>query len=186
MPRQTHLEVLAVNALAVVSTVDAGLKTLAVLLQAARLLAVAAFIVASSTSCHPLLLRKSTFLKLDQDSFLNNAYIVNDNAYSDVRLYTQEQMNALCTAQRLSLVPWWQENPVSSIINGDTGILTAFATLRAQDSPVGEVSTVSFVFAILQGGQYMCYFAAFFAQPAGPALSVTGEALTATPIITEI
>lgn len=40
-----HLKVLAVNALAVVATVDACLEALAVFLQAARLLAVAALVV---------------------------------------------------------------------------------------------------------------------------------------------
>ena len=54
---RTHLKVLAVNALAVVPAVDACLEALAVLLEAARLLAVAALIVASSTSHSPLLLQ---------------------------------------------------------------------------------------------------------------------------------
>lgn len=43
-----HLEILAVNALAIVGAVDRGLEALAVLLQAAALLAVAALVVA----CH--------------------------------------------------------------------------------------------------------------------------------------
>jgi hypothetical protein len=55
----THLKVLAVNALAIVPAVDACLKALAVLLEAARLLAVAALIVASSASHSSLLLQHS-------------------------------------------------------------------------------------------------------------------------------
>lgn len=55
----THLEVLAVNALAVVPAVDACLEALAVLLEAARFLAVAALIVTGSTSHSSLLLHHS-------------------------------------------------------------------------------------------------------------------------------
>ncbi len=55
----THLKVLAVNAFAVVPAVDACLEALTVLLEAARLLAVAALVVASSTSHSPLLLQHS-------------------------------------------------------------------------------------------------------------------------------
>lgn len=55
----THLKVLTVNALAVVPTVNACLEALAVLLQAARLLAVAALIVTGSASHSPLLLQHS-------------------------------------------------------------------------------------------------------------------------------
>lgn len=47
----SHLEVLAVDALAVVGAVDGGLETLAVLLQAAALLAVAALVVARCGAC---------------------------------------------------------------------------------------------------------------------------------------
>ena len=52
-----HLKVLAVDAFAVVAAVDAGLKALAVLLQASGLLAVTAFVVASSAGSAPLLLQ---------------------------------------------------------------------------------------------------------------------------------
>jgi hypothetical protein len=55
----TNLKILAVNALAVVPAVDACLEALTVLLEAARLLAVAALIVTSSASHSALLLRGS-------------------------------------------------------------------------------------------------------------------------------
>lgn len=52
-----HLKVLAVNAFAVVATVDACLEALAVLLQAPRLLAIAAFVMASCACSVALLLQ---------------------------------------------------------------------------------------------------------------------------------
>ena len=52
----THLEVLAVNALAVIATVNPGLEALAILFEAARLLAVAAFVVAWCAGHNPFLL----------------------------------------------------------------------------------------------------------------------------------
>ena len=51
-----HLKVLAVNTLAVVPAEDPCLEALAVLLQASRFLAVAAFVVAGSASHDALLL----------------------------------------------------------------------------------------------------------------------------------
>ena len=55
-----HLKVLAVNTLAVVATEDACLEALTVLLKASRLLAVAAFVVASSADSVAFLLHVSS------------------------------------------------------------------------------------------------------------------------------